>query len=227
MSEAAALAAASIPTSTAITRRASYLLGPFLMVLTLASAGVVLMWERQQLLGSPLSIFPSMSTTAFLRSSFNTSSTVSSSSASSSSPSSSSSASSLLPFSFYPTCDYPLYQQQNVSCPRFVNIDLIASRGLGDRFLQFCIVLLVALDTNSVPILLDMHTAAGPHGNYTGLEDFLPIGQTLPTIEEARGKNAPSPLRPPPYCYFFNEEIFPLSNPFLSCLLSFPPGNSY
>ena len=88
------------------------------------------------------------------------------------------------------TCDYPFYQQQNSSCPRFVNIDLIASRGLGDRFLQFCIVRLVALDTDSVPVLLDMHTAVGSHGNYTGLEDFLPIGQSLPTIKDVRGKNA-------------------------------------
>jgi hypothetical protein len=50
------------------------------------------------------------------------------------------------------------------------------------------VVLLVALDTNSVPVLLDMHTTTGSHGNYTGLEDFLPIGQSLPTMEEVRGK---------------------------------------
>lgn len=151
MSEAAALPAASIPTSKAITCRASYLFGPFSPVLTLASACVVLMWERQQLSSSPFSILPSMSTIAFLPSTFNTLSIVSSSSASPPSSESSSSASSSLSSSFHAPCDYPLYQQQNVSCPRFVNIDLIPDRGLGDCFLQFCIVLLVALDTRVSP----------------------------------------------------------------------------
>lgn len=82
---------------------------------------------------------------------------------------------------FHPPCDFTI-GHLDAQCPRFVRTAPMATRGLGDRFVQMLIPFLVALDADAVPMpiqddFLDTH---GTHGAYAWAKDFFDLNRMLP-----------------------------------------------
>lgn len=82
---------------------------------------------------------------------------------------------------FHPPCDITL-GHLDPTCPRFVRITPIATRGLGDRFVQMLVPFLVALDADAVPMPIpdDFVDTHGTHGSYAWAKDFLDLNRMLP-----------------------------------------------